>query len=69
MSDDKELDVSKVSRVEAYYSHGMSWDIDAICKEFKLDIVMDHIKQYFSVVNIQYKFLDRTSGMKIIDES
>ncbi len=37
MSDDKELDVSKVSRVEAYYSHGMSWDIDAICKEFKLD--------------------------------
>ena len=39
------------------------------CKEFKLDIVMDHIKQYFNVVNIQYKFLDRTSGMKIIDEN
>ena len=39
------------------------------CKEFKLDIVMNHIKQYFSVINIQYKFLDRTSGMKIIDES
>lgn len=37
MSDDKELDISKVSRVEAYYSHGMSWDIDAICKKFKLD--------------------------------
>jgi len=39
------------------------------CKEFKLDIVMNHIKQYFNVINIQYKFLDRTSGMKIIDES
>ena len=37
MSDDKELDISKVAKVEAYYSHGMSWDIDAICKEFKLD--------------------------------
>jgi len=39
------------------------------CKEFKLDIVMNHIKQYFSVLNMQYKFLDRTTGMKIIDES
>ena len=39
------------------------------CKEFKLDIVMDHIKQYFNVLNIQYKFLDRTTGMKIIDET
>jgi S-adenosylmethionine/arginine decarboxylase-like enzyme len=39
------------------------------CKEFKLDIVMNHIKQYFNVINIQYKFLDRTSGMNIIDES
>ena len=37
MSNDKELDISKLTRVEAYYSHGMSWDIDAICKEFKLD--------------------------------
>ena len=39
------------------------------CKEFKLAVVLDHIKQYFRVINIQYKFLDRTSGMKIIDES
>ena len=39
------------------------------CKEFKLDIVMNHIKQYFNVLNMQYKFLDRTTGMKIIDES
>jgi hypothetical protein len=30
---------------------------------------MNHIKQYFSVLNMQYKFLDRTTGMKIIDES
>ena len=37
MSDDKELNIPKVSRVEAYYSHGMSWDIDAICKDFDLN--------------------------------
>jgi len=37
MSDDKELDISKLTRVEAYYSHGMSWDIDAICKGFDLN--------------------------------
>lgn len=37
MSDDKELDISKVTGVEAYYSHGMSWDIDAICKDFDLN--------------------------------
>ena len=37
MSDDKELDISKVTGVEAYYSHGMSWDIDAICKGFDLN--------------------------------
>ena len=37
MSDDKKFDVSKVSRIEAYYDHGMSWDIDAICKEFQID--------------------------------
>ena len=39
------------------------------CKEFKLDIVMKHIKEYFNVLNMQYKFIDRTSGMKVIDES
>ena len=38
------------------------------CKEFELDKALDHIKQYFNVIKIQYKFLDRTSGMKIIDE-
>ena len=37
MSNDKELDISKLTRVEAYYSHGMSWDIDAICKDFDLN--------------------------------
>jgi len=39
------------------------------CKEFELDIVMDHLKEYFNVLKLQYKFLDRTSGMNIIDES
>ena len=38
-------------------------------KEFQLDIVMNHIKQYFSVLKLEYKYLDRTSGMKVIDES
>ena len=38
------------------------------CKEFNLEIVMKHIKEYFNVLNMQYKFLDRTSGMKIIGE-
>ena len=37
MSDDKELDISKLTRVEAYYSHGMWWDIDDICKDFNLN--------------------------------
>ena len=39
------------------------------CKEFNLEIVMKHIKEYFNVLNMQYKFLDRTSGMKIIGEN
>ena len=39
------------------------------CKEFNLDVVMKHIKEYFNVLNMQYKFLDRTSSMKVIDES
>ena len=39
------------------------------CKEFNLEIVMKHIKEYFNVFNMQYKFLDRTSGMKIIGEN
>jgi len=37
MSDDKELDISKVTTIEAYYSHGMWWDIDDICKSFDLN--------------------------------
>jgi len=37
MSDDKELNISKVTRVEAYYSHGMWWDLDDICKDFDLN--------------------------------
>ncbi len=39
------------------------------CKEFDLDIVMKHLKDYFNVLHLQYKFLDRTSGMKIIEEN
>ena len=37
MSDSEDFDISKVSKIEAYYSHGMSWDLDLICKEFKLN--------------------------------
>ena len=33
----EELDLSKLMRIEAYYSHGMSWDIDDICKDFDLN--------------------------------
>jgi len=32
-----------VSKIEAAYDHGMSWDLDAICKEFKIDKTK-HIK-------------------------
>jgi len=39
------------------------------CKEFDLDTVMNHIKQYFNVAKLQYKYLDRTSGMNVIDEN
>ena len=39
------------------------------CKEFDISVVMDHLKSYFHTVNIQYKFLDRTTNMKVIDEN
>ena len=39
------------------------------CKEFNLSTVIHHIEQYFQVCNMQYKFLDRTTGMTVIDES
>ena len=39
------------------------------CKEFNLSTVIHHIEQYFHVCNMQYKFLDRTTGMTVIDES
>tara|TARA_Y100000389_G_scaffold126810_1_gene124137 strand:+ start:2303 stop:2686 length:384 start_codon:yes stop_codon:yes gene_type:complete len=39
------------------------------CKEFNLEVVMNHLKDYFNITNMQYKFLDRTSDMKIIDEN
>ena len=35
-----------VSRIEAYYNHGMSWDLDDICKGFDLDKTK-HIKSLF----------------------
>lgn len=38
------------------------------CKEFNLDTVIQHVNEYFDVDNMQYKYLDRTSGMKIIKE-
>ncbi len=38
------------------------------CKEFDLDVVIEHVNDYFDVVNMQYKFLDRTSDMRIIKE-
>ena len=39
------------------------------CKEFNLDVVIEHVNDYFDVVNMQYKFLDRTSDMRIIKET
>ena len=39
------------------------------CKEFDLNIVISHLEGYFSVSKMQYKFLDRTTGMTIIDEN
>ena len=38
------------------------------CKEFNLSTVIHHLEQYFNVCNMQYKFLDRTTGMTVIDE-
>ena len=39
------------------------------CKEFDLFTVINHLKDYFHVSNMQYKFLDRTTQMTILDEA
>ena len=39
------------------------------CKEFDLKSVVAHLEEYFNVCNMQYKFLDRTTNMTIIDEN
>ena len=38
------------------------------CKEFDLNEVILHLEEYFTISKMQYKFLDRTTGMKIIEE-
>ena len=38
------------------------------CKEFDLNEVIRHLEEYFTISKMQYKFLDRTTGMKIIEE-
>ena len=38
------------------------------CKEFDLSEVILHLEEYFTISKMQYKFLDRTTGMKIIEE-
>ena len=38
------------------------------CKEFDLNEVIFHLEEYFTISKMQYKFLDRTTGMKIIEE-
>ena len=38
------------------------------CKEFDLNAVIRHLEEYFTISKMQYKFLDRTTGMKIIEE-
>ena len=39
------------------------------CKEFDLKLVVSHLEEYFNVSKMQYKFLDRTTNMTIIDEN
>ena len=39
------------------------------CKEFDLKLVVTHLEEYFNVSKMQYKFLDRTTNMTIIDEN
>lgn len=38
------------------------------CKTFDLDIVISCLKESFDVKKLQYKFLDRTSNLLLIDE-
>ena len=38
------------------------------CKKFDLNEVILHLEEYFTISKMQYKFLDRTTGMKIIEE-
>ena len=39
------------------------------CKEFELRTVITHFEDFFNVSKMEYKFLDRTNDMTIIDES
>ena len=39
------------------------------CKEFELQTVITHFEDFFNVSKMEYKFLDRTNDMTIIDES
>ena len=38
------------------------------CKEIDLNEVIIHLEEYFTISKMQYKFLDRTTDMKIIEE-
>ena len=37
MSKENKIDWNLVSRIEAAYDHGMSWDLDDICKTYEID--------------------------------
>ena len=39
------------------------------CKKFDLKKVIQHLEGYFTISKMQYKFLDRTTDMKIIEEA
>ena len=38
------------------------------CKSFDLNLVVSCLKDSFEINKLEYKFLDRTSGLRLIDE-
>ena len=39
------------------------------CKKFDLKTVIHHLEDFFTISKMHYKFLDRTTNMKIIEET
>ena len=59
------IETSILLYISGMKEHGLV-QLDIYSCKIDLDVVIEHVNDYFDVVNMQYKFLDRTSDMRII---